>query len=141
MDETINVQIIDMDLMIPEQVTKNADGSYTIFLNARFTQERLLQSYKHAMLHIKAGDFDRQLGKVQEIEQIAHAVLPSEQPPVSANVVDEKSAKCLAALKRKRQKAQKLLQEYERDMAFLGEYDADSAFARAEYQWLYGNDL
>ena len=37
MAENINIQMIDMDVMIPEQVVQNPDGSYTIFLNARLS--------------------------------------------------------------------------------------------------------
>ena len=41
----INVQLLDMDTKIPEHLVKNEDGSYTIFLNARLSQENLLKSY------------------------------------------------------------------------------------------------
>ena len=37
--ENINVQLINMDTKIPEQLIRNDDDSYTIFLNARLSQE------------------------------------------------------------------------------------------------------
>lgn len=69
----INVRIMDMDVMIPEQICKccdNGEEGYTIFLNARHTQERRMQAYKHAMNHIENGNFEKE--NVQEIELEAH---------------------------------------------------------------------
>ena len=54
----VNTILIDMDVMIPEQVVENPDGSYSIFLNSRLTHERHIESYAHAMRHIKNGDFE-----------------------------------------------------------------------------------
>lgn len=69
MDE-INVQILNMDTKIPEQLIKNDDDSYTIFLNARLSQESRMKSYYHALTHIKQHDFEKE--NVQEIEQETH---------------------------------------------------------------------
>lgn len=68
--EEINVQLLDMDTKIPEQLVKNDDDSYTIFLNAKLSQERRLKSYYHALTHIKQHDFEKE--SVQEIEAKAH---------------------------------------------------------------------
>lgn len=68
--EDINVQLMDMDTMIPEQLVKNDDDSYTIFLNARLSQESHLKSYYHALKHIIENDFQKD--DVQEIESKAH---------------------------------------------------------------------
>ena len=43
--EDINVQIMDMDTMVPEQLVKNADDTYTIFLNARLSRDSQLKYY------------------------------------------------------------------------------------------------
>lgn len=67
----INTVVIDMDVLIPEQVIKNKDDSYTILLNARLSHERHLESYKHAMQHILEDDFEKQ--DVSEIEFDAHS--------------------------------------------------------------------
>lgn len=66
----INVQILDMDAKIPEHLVKNADDSYTIFLNARLSQESQIKSYYHALQHIKNSDFEKE--DVQTIEAEAH---------------------------------------------------------------------
>lgn len=68
--EDINVQIMDMDTMVPEHLVKNADDSYTIFLNARLTQENHLKAYYHALRHIFENDFQKE--DIQEIESNAH---------------------------------------------------------------------
>lgn len=70
MTHEINVKMINMDVMIPEQVVQNADCSYTIFLNARLSYETQLESYFHALHHIENGDFEK--FDVQEIESDAH---------------------------------------------------------------------
>lgn len=59
-----------MDVLIPEQIVKNKDDSYTILLNARLSREKQLEAYCHAMRHIENGDFEKD--DVQEIETAAH---------------------------------------------------------------------
>ncbi|MCI9191595.1 MAG: ImmA/IrrE family metallo-endopeptidase [Lachnospiraceae bacterium] len=68
--ENINVQLMDMDTMIPEHLVKNDDDTYTIFLNARLSKDRQLKSYFHALQHIKENDFEEV--NVQKIESEAH---------------------------------------------------------------------
>lgn len=68
--EDINVQLMDMDTKIPEQLIKNNDDSYTIFLNSRLSRDSQLKSYYHALKHIKGNDFERK--NVQEIETKTH---------------------------------------------------------------------
>lgn len=68
--EEINIQFLNMDTMIPEHLVKNTDDSYTIFLNARLSQENRLKSYYHALQHIRNEDFSKE--NVQSIEKIAH---------------------------------------------------------------------
>lgn len=68
----IQIRILDFPTTkVTETVTHNADGSYTIFLNSRMTQERQLESYLHAMRHITDNDFEKT--DVQEIESEAHS--------------------------------------------------------------------
>lgn len=68
--EDINVQLLDMDTKIPEHLVKNDDDSYTVFLNARLSQESRTRSYYHALQHIRNNDFEG--GDVQAIEVNAH---------------------------------------------------------------------
>ena len=68
--EDINVQLMDMDTMVPEQLVKNADDSYTIFLNAKLSRDSQIKYYYHALNHIRGNDFCET--DVQEIEGEAH---------------------------------------------------------------------
>ena len=70
MIEVVNVKIIDMDTGIQEQVVKNHDGSYTVFINARYATEAQKEAYLHAIGHIEDDDFEKE--NVQEIEHEAH---------------------------------------------------------------------
>lgn len=62
--------LLNMDTMVSEQVVHNSDDTYTIFLNARLTHERLLEAYDHAVNHIKRGDFEKE--DANRIEAVAH---------------------------------------------------------------------
>ena len=66
----LNVILLDMDACIHEQVNKNTDGSYTVFLNARHSRETMSDSFAHAVGHILRRDWEK--GNVQEIEYSAH---------------------------------------------------------------------
>ncbi len=70
--QEINVQLLNMDTKIPEQLIKNDDDSYTVFLNARLSQESRVKSYYHALRHIANDDFEKE--DVQVIEQKAHDI-------------------------------------------------------------------
>lgn len=69
-DEDFNVIVKDMDIGIPEQVDKNEDGSYTVFLNARYTYERCVDSMDHAWWHVRDNDWEKP--EVKIIETRAH---------------------------------------------------------------------
>ena len=70
--EDINIQLLDMDTKIPEHLIKNNDDSYTVFLNARLSQESRLKSYYHALQHMAEHDFEKE--NVQEIEWETHDI-------------------------------------------------------------------
>ena len=70
--QEINVQLLNMDTKIPEQLIKNDDDSYTVFLHARLSQESRVKSYYHALRHIANDDFEKE--DVQVIEQKAHDI-------------------------------------------------------------------
>lgn len=73
MTEEIYVYVIDFGVTsISETVTKNDDGSYTIFLNARFSYEQQKKAYNHALCHIQRNDFDRY--DVDMIENECHRI-------------------------------------------------------------------
>ncbi len=59
MTNDIFVHIIDFDsTTTKEVVTCNADGSYSIFINARISQEQQNNAYIHALKHILRLDFE-----------------------------------------------------------------------------------
>lgn len=55
---------------IKSQITKNEDGSFSVFINAKLNYESRLKAYEHELRHIKQNDFDKE--NVQEIERNAH---------------------------------------------------------------------
>lgn len=55
---------------INEAVTKNEDGSYTIFIERNLTHEIQKQKLLHALSHILKDDFSKE--DVQKLEYIAH---------------------------------------------------------------------
>lgn len=63
---------MDMDVLIPEHVVANSDGSYTILINSRLSHERQIEGFNHALEHIKNGDFER--NDADKIELKAHAL-------------------------------------------------------------------
>lgn len=66
----VNTYLINMDVLVAEHVVKNIDDSYSIFINAKLSHDRQLEAYRHAMYHIKNGDFDKY--NVDKIEIDAH---------------------------------------------------------------------
>ena len=55
----VNTFLLDMDVLIPEHVIANSDGSYTVLLNSRLSCERQLEAFSHAMKHIERNDFEK----------------------------------------------------------------------------------
>lgn len=68
--EDFNVIPRDMEIGIPEQVNKNDDGSYTVFLNTRYTHEKWIESMEHVFNHVRGNDWEKDC--VQSIEVIRH---------------------------------------------------------------------
>ena len=71
MTENVNVVLLNMEYGIHEQVTRNHDDSFTVFLNARDTFEMQMQSYVHAIKGHIANDDHYKLD-VQEVEYRSH---------------------------------------------------------------------
>lgn len=56
--DNVFVYLIDFDTTkVTECVTENEDGTYSIFINAKFDREQQLRSYNHAVSHILNEDF------------------------------------------------------------------------------------
>jgi hypothetical protein len=69
-NDEIYVHIIDMEYGITEQVVKNEDNTYSVFLNARYSYEYHLWAYRHALKHINEKDFEE--FDTQSIEHKTH---------------------------------------------------------------------
>ena len=59
MTPDVNCCLADLPTTIPAFVISNADGSYTIVLNAKHTREQHLKSFAHEMEHIENGDYEK----------------------------------------------------------------------------------
>lgn len=59
MTPDVNLCMADLPTTIPAFVISNADGSYTIVLNAKHTREQHLKSFAHEMEHIENGDYEK----------------------------------------------------------------------------------
>ena len=68
MDE-VYTYVVPLPPGVNEAVMKCADG-FTVYLSASLDRDGRIRAYRHAMRHIKEGDFDRT--DVQEIERRAH---------------------------------------------------------------------
>lgn len=62
----VNVQFINFPSGANEMVVPNDDGSYTILINGRLSDERQKEVYLHALKHIQEEDFNK--FDVQKIE-------------------------------------------------------------------------
>ena len=68
--EDINVIVMDMDTCIGEHIIQNADGSYTMLINARKSYDMQRYCFNHAKKHITSHDWEK--FDVSEIEREAH---------------------------------------------------------------------
>lgn len=71
MTDEIYTQIVDLPTTIYSFVRQNPDGTYTIVLNARLSQEDRARHYKHEVRHITRRDFEKEI-PADEIEAQAH---------------------------------------------------------------------
>jgi len=133
MTPDVNVIIMDLPLPSKETVVPNEDGSYTIFINAKLSDEQRLKSYEHAIKHIKENDFSKT--DVQTIEYSAHN---SAIPEGTEKIPGDKFKNELLRIRKRRKKIQKKLKQYEQDMRFISEVDSDCVMRTEENRWLYG---
>lgn len=111
----------------------NADGSYTIVLNACFDRETQLKTCKHELEHILEDDLDSE-ASVQEIESVRHALTVV----TTKNEIPDPEPETMLAPKRHRQRHRKQYQYYEQRAAFFRENFSESQIWQiAENQRLY----
>ena len=69
----INLQYINMPPGMHGATTKNEDGSFTVFLDPRDSDETQREGYLHELEHIDRGDLDnRQDKNIGQIERTVH---------------------------------------------------------------------
>lgn len=130
----VNVFLIDFPNRGNEMVVPNEDGSYTILINAKLSNDGQLRAYEHAMKHITENDFEK--SSVQEVEAVAHGMIAeSNAQPIQG----EKYIEEIRRIQRRRKKLHKQMKQDEERLHFLRE-NCDM-FARAENYHLYGDDL
>lgn len=66
----ISVVLMDVDTMVGESIFKNADGSFTILLNSRWSAEEQRRCFDHAISHIRHNDWEKT--NADEIERERH---------------------------------------------------------------------
>jgi len=130
----INVFLVDLPPSVKGYTVANADGSFSIFINARCASNIQEQTYRHEREHVENGDFDRDL-PVDIIELKAHG-LSTCLEEIDIKTKYPNAYKYFKNKKRKRARSRK--DENDR-INFLTEH-AD-LFRRAENHYLYGDDL
>ena len=73
--ENIFVHYLDMPTSVKSNVTHNEDGSYSIFINARLSQNQQANAYMHELEHILKDDFNRRHETVDRLEYYAHRLI------------------------------------------------------------------
>ena len=66
----ISVVLMDVDTMVGESIFKNADDSFTILLNSRWSAEEQRRCFDHAISHIRHNDWEKT--SADEIERERH---------------------------------------------------------------------
>ncbi len=116
-----------------EMVVPNEDGSYTILINSKLSDEGRLHAYEHAMKHITDNDFEKD--DVQTIEANAHS---SEHHSKAEGT--HKYADKIKEIQRRRSRIKTKMKEDEKRINFLLDHGGDM-FSRAEHYYLYGKNL
>lgn len=132
----VNTLLVNFPTPGNEMVVENEDGSYTILINAKLSQDGQLKAYQHALNHINNEDFEK--SEVQSIEYQAHELEASEEI-ISASVPVDKYEKRILQLRRERKKIQKALKERQKEIKVITELYGPDYFEKvARDNWLYG---
>lgn len=57
----VTVRVVDMEYGVDGCVFKDADGNYSVYINARNGHYRQQEVLKHELKHIEDNDFDNEL--------------------------------------------------------------------------------
>lgn len=120
--EDIFVEVIDFgkDTKAAEVVTQNDDGSYTVFLNARYSYDRQMEALEHGVRHVTNDDFSKT--DVQQIEADAHSLVQRRQQHESSQEQARLERRKQRMERRRRKALKKLRAEQEETVRRLAEY-------------------
>lgn len=133
MTPDVNTFLVNFPSPGKEMVVQNEDGSYTVLINAKLSQDGRIKAYEHALNHINNGDFDKT--DVQSIESQTHGLkVPEDFTPAPVSMYEEP----IRQSKKKRKKIQMALREKEKESAIIMDlYGSDLYFRHLESKWLY----
>lgn len=133
----VNTFLVNFPSPGKEMVVQNEDGSYTILINAKLSQDGQIEAYEHALKHIGSADFEK--SDVQSIESQAHGFkVPEDFTPAPVSMYEER----IKQARTRRKKIQKALREKEKEAAIMMElYGPELYFNHLEYKWLYNKDM
>lgn len=129
----VNIFLVNFSTSGKEMVVQNEDGSYTVLINAKLSQDGQLKAYQHALNHIENGDFEK--SDVQSIEFQAHELKSVEDfVPIPASEFEKQ----IKRLQKERKKLQKALKDKETEIDLIMNLcGSDYFFKIAERKWLY----
>jgi len=140
-NEDVFVHLLNLPAKTNEIVSVNEDGTFSVFINAKLSNDGQLRAYKHALKHIKSGDFERQNVTASKIEMTTHQSKPI---IISKNESSINIEKKIKTLQRRRKRTQSKLEKYEKERqvreSMIPDYEK-KIFASWEYGRAYGDDL
>lgn len=129
----VNTFLVNFSTPGKEMVVQNEDGSYTILINAKLSQDGQLKAYQHALNHISNGDFEK--SDVQNIELQTHESSFVTPVPAPVSIYEKR----IRQIQRERKKIQKALTAKEKEIDHITDlFGADYIIKIAEQQWLNG---
>lgn len=136
MTPDVNTFLVNFPSPGKEMVVQNEDGSYTVLINAKLSQDGRIKAYEHALNHINNGDFDK--SDVQNIEFQAHELnVPEEFISAPVKLYEKR----LNQIRKERKKIQLALKEKEREASIIMDlYGSEHYFKSVEYNWLYNEE-
>ena len=141
MTPDVNIILLNLPVKEKEAVTENEDGSFTIIINSRLSNDEQFKAYRHAMRHIENDDFQKD--NVQTIETIAHEVVI---PVESRRIPSDRFLQRLKKIRAERQRLQQKLRQYEEEIEVIRgaegykSWDVSDQQLSDRQQW-YGSNL
>lgn len=123
-----NIVFMQLPTSIRGFTKENADGSYTIAINACFDRETQQKTCQHEIEHIFEGDLDSD-APVQKIESMRHTIAATQASSGTSDPIPRR---------KRHRRHRKQYQYYEQRAAFFQEYfSEDQRWQIAESQHLY----